>query len=225
MAGQQGFLYEERIHNKLKAQGLAPSGFSPAKSNPNAPDAQFIFGGRSNNLEVKLDLAADYGQGTLNYSNGIWSLGGAETPEAGVLRDLMRGVGIEAFVNSEWGPKGQPFKGNVSTEKFTQEMVTSDYARFGDRYKVIPSSALHSYYATKGTYYIQVGGYGLYYMASNPLNLPVPQFNPGLRIRIRTKRGNSVPINNYRFTTALQVTTKPGKSPYDLDRSLDFLKV
>lgn len=225
MAGQQGFLYEERIHNKLKAEGLVPSGFKPAKSNPNIPDAKFIFKNSSNNLEVKLDLRSDYGQGTLNYENGVWRLGGSKTPQAEVLRDLMRNVGIEAFANSEWGPKGAPFKVTATTEQFTPEMVASDYSRFSDRFKVIPSSVLHNYYATKGTYYIQVGGYGLYYMASNPLGFPIPQFNPGLRIRLRTKRGGSVPINNYRFTTALQVTTKPGRSNYDFDKNLDFLKI
>jgi len=225
MAGKQGFIYEEKIHNKLKAEGLVPKGFTPARSNPNLPDSQFIFNNIPNNLEVKLNLSTDYGQGTLNYVNGVWSLGGAETPQAEVLRDLMRGVGIEAFANSEWGPKGEPFKISTPTEQFTSEMVTSDYARFSDRYKVISSSALHNYYAAKGTYYIQVGGYGLYYMASNPLRLPVPQFNPGLRIRIRTKRSGSIPINNYRFTTALQVTSRPVKSNYDIEKSLDFLKV
>jgi hypothetical protein len=224
MSAQRGFLYEEKIHNKLKAQGLVPKGFTPAKANPNLPDSQFVFKNGINNLEIKLNLATDYGQGTLNYNNGVWSLGGAQTPQAEVLRDLMRGVGIEAFVNSEWGPKGEPFKVSTPTEQFTREMVASDYARFGDRFKVISSSALHSYYASKGTYYIQIGGYGLYYMAANPLGLPIPQFNPGLRIRIRTKRGGSYPINNYRFTTALQVTSRPGKSRYDIDRNIDFLK-
>ena len=225
MAGQRGFVYEERIHSKLKAKGLTPKGFTPAKANPNAPDGKFLYQDSTYNLEVKLDLAADYGQGTLNYLNGNWILGGANTVEAQVLRDLMRGVGIEAFANSEWGPFGMPNKGNVPTESFTQEMVREDYSKFKDRFKVISSSALHNYYAAKGTYYIQIGGYGLYYMAANPAGLPIPQFNPGLRIRIRTKRGGSNPINNYRFTTALQITTKPGKSRFDIDRSLDFLEV
>ena len=223
MAGQQGFVYEEKIHNKLKTKGIVPAGFSPARSNPFAPDTMFMYRGNSNKLEVKLNLSTDYGQGTLDYVDGVWRLGGASTPEAEVLRDLMRGVGIEAFANAEWGPKGAPFKATVPANEFMQEMVTSDYARFGNRYKVIPSSALHDYYAAKGTYYIQIGGYGLYYLKANPLRLPVPQFNPGLRIRLRTKRGGSIPLNNYRFTTALQVTTKPGKSPYDLDKSVDVL--
>ena len=102
-------------------------------------------------------------------------------------------------------------------------MVRSDYFRFKDGFLTIPSSALHSYYAAKQTYYIQIGGYGLYYMAANPANLPVPQFNPGLRIRIRLKRGGSSPIYNYRFTTALQITSKPPRSKFDIDKGVGFL--
>lgn len=224
MAGQQGFLYEGRVHNRLKAKNLVPRGFTPAGSDPNAPDAMFIRNGVNHKLEVKLDLKADYGQGTLEYSNGVWRLGGADTAAAEELRGLMRAVGIESFANSQWGPKGAPFKGNVDTANFTQEMVTSDYQKFKDGFLTIPSSALHSYYAAKGTYYIQIGGYGMYYMAANPARLPIPQFNPGLRIRIRIKRGGSVPINNYRFTTALQVTTRPGISSYNIDNSVDFIE-
>lgn len=224
MAGQQGFLYEGRVHNRLKAKNLVPRGFTPAGSDPNAPDAMFIRNGVNHKLEVKLDLKADYGQGTLEYINGVWRLGGADTAAAEELRGLMRAVGIESFANSQWGPKGAPFKGNVDTANFTQEMVTSDYQKFKDGFLTIPSSALHSYYAAKGTYYIQIGGYGMYYMAANPARLPIPQFNPGLRIRIRIKRGGSVPINNYRFTTALQVTTRPGISSYNIDNSVDFIE-
>ena len=33
MAGQQGFAYESRVHNKLKSGGYVPAGFSPAGSN------------------------------------------------------------------------------------------------------------------------------------------------------------------------------------------------
>lgn len=223
MAGEQGFLYEGRIHNKLKSKGLVPPGFTPAGSDPNAPDAMFIYRGKPYKLEVKLDLKADYGQGSFEYSDGQWILGGAQTAAAEELRSLMRVVGIEAFANREWGPKGAPNKGTVDNKDFTQEMVRSDYLRFTDRFLSIPSASLHSYYGAKSTYYIQIGGYGLYYMAENPAGLPVPQFNPGLRIRIRLKRGGSSPIYNYRFTTALQITSKPPKSKYDIDSNVGFL--
>ena len=152
-----------------------------------------------------------------------WILGGAKTAAAEELRSLMRAVGIEAFANKEWGPKGPPNKGTIDNKDFTQEMVSSDYRRFTDRFLTIPSSALWSYYGAKSTYYIQIGGYGLYYMAANPAGLPVPQFNPGLRIRIRLKRGGSSPIYNYRFTTALQITSKPPRSNYDIDKGVGFL--
>ena len=223
MAGQQGFAYESRVHNKLKSGGYVPAGFTPAGSNPSAPDAMFNYGGRSYNLEVKLNLATDYGQGSLNYSQGVWSLGGANTSAAFEMRRLLRTGGGEPFVNQVWGIQGAPNKGTVIPSEFTPEMVREDYRKFTDKFLAIPSTALHSYYASKGTYYIQVGGYGLYYMAANPAGLDVPQFTPGLRVRIRTKRGGSTPIYNYRFTTALQVTQKPARSSVDIDRSVAFL--
>jgi hypothetical protein len=223
MAGEQGFLYEGAIHNKLKAKGLVPPGFTPAGSDPNAPDAMFIYNGSKHKLEIKLDLKADYGQGSFEYTDDGWKLAGANTPAAEELRSLMRAVGIEAFANKEWGPKGPPNKGTVDNKDFTQAMVTSDYRRFTDRFLTIPSAALHNYYGAKQTYYIQIGGYGMYYMAANPAGLPVPQFNPGLRIRIRLKRGGSSPIYNYRFTTALQITSKPPRSKYNIDTGVGFL--
>ena len=226
MAGEAGFLYETKIHKALKAQNLVPPGFTPAGSDANAPDAMFMYGGKDNKLEIKLDLKADYGQGTLSYDPKTkkWGLGGAKTAAAQEMRELLNAVGILRFVNSKWGSKGAPNKGTIPSKSFTEDMVKSDYARFKDAFLPIRTSALWDYYATKKTYYIQVGGYGLYYMKSNPANLPIPQFNPKLRIRIRVKRGGSKPIDNYRFTTALQVTTKPSKSPYDLDRDVVFLK-
>lgn len=223
MAGQQGFLYEGRVHNKLKVKKLTPPGFTPSGSDPNSPDTIFLYGGKPYKLEVKLNLKADYGQGTLEYINGVWRLGGAETPAAQELRSLMSSVGIEAFANKQWGRKGPPNKGTIPNSDFTQEMVRSDYLRFTDAFLTIPSSVLHSYYGAKQTYYIQIGGYGMYYLGANPANLSIPQFNPGLRIRIRLKRGGSTPIYNYRFTTALQLTTKPPRSAYDIDKGVGFL--
>ena len=71
MAGQRGFLYERSIFNKLRSKGITPTGSQPAGTNPNLPDATFIYKGEPYKLEVKLDLRADFGQGTLNYIDGI----------------------------------------------------------------------------------------------------------------------------------------------------------
>ena len=111
----------------------------------------------------------------------------------------------------------------IRDRDITEEMVREDYRRFKDKFLSVPLSSLFNYYAAKNTYYIQIGGYGMYYMAGNPGNLPVPKFNGSMKLRIRLKRGSSTPIYNYRFTTALQVVQKPTKSKFDIDSSMDFL--
>ena len=223
MAGQRGFLYEGRVFNKLKSKNLVPAGVTPAGPDASKPDAVFLFNKQKYNLEVKLDLATDYGQGTLDYKNGAWELGGANTKEAIEMRKILTTVGAVKFANTSWGYQGAPNKGTVENKDITEEMVREDYRRFTDKFLSVPLSSLFKYYAAKDTYYIQIGGYGMYYMAANPGNLPVPKFNGALRLRIRLKRGGSTPIYNYRFTTALQVTQKPSKSKYDIDSDMNFL--
>jgi hypothetical protein len=222
MAGQKGFLYEGRVFNKLKSKNLVPRGAKPGGPDPNRPDAVFLYDNQSHNLEVKLDLATDYGQGTLEYKNG-WVLGGAQTPAGEEMRKILTTVGAIQFANTSWGMQGAPNKGTVENKDITEEMVREDYRRFTDKFLSVPLSSLYNYYAAKNTYYIQIGGYGMYYMAANPGNLPVPKFNGALRLRIRLKRGGSTPIYNYRFTTALQVVQKPSMSKFDIDKSMDFL--
>ena len=182
MAGQRGFLYEGRVFNKLKSKNLVPAGVTPAGPDASKPDAVFKYNNVSYNLEVKLNLETDYGQGTLEYSQGKWGLGGANTPEADEMRNILNSVGAVQFVNNQWGLMGIPYKGTVMNEQFTPEMVRQDYKRFTDKYLNVPLSSLFNYYAAKNTSYIQIGGYGMYYMGSNPANLPVPQFNGALRL-------------------------------------------
>ena len=89
MAGQRGFLYEGRVFNKLKSKNLVPFGVKPAGPDPSKPDAVFLYDKVPHNLEVKLDLATDFGQGTLEYKDGAWSLGGADTPAAEEMRNIF----------------------------------------------------------------------------------------------------------------------------------------
>jgi len=160
---------------------------------------------------------------TAQYKDGAWNLGGAQTPAGEEMRNILNAVGTVQFTNTSWGYQGAPNKGTVENKDISEEMVREDYRRFKDKFLSVPLSSLFNYYAAKGTYYIQIGGYGMYYMASNPANLPVPRFNGAMRLRIRLKRGGSTPIYNYRFTTALQVIQKPSKSKFNIDESMNFL--
>ena len=102
MAGQRGFLYEGRVFNKLKSKNLVPAGVTPAGPDASKPDAVFLFNKQKYNLEVKLDLATDYGQGTLDYKNGAWELGGANTKEAIEMRKILTTVGAVKFANTSF---------------------------------------------------------------------------------------------------------------------------
>ena len=237
MAGQKGFLYEAAIHRKLKNKGIVPLGFQPAAADPNKPDGKFIYDGRTYNLVVKLNFEeSDFGQGTLDYTPNGWVLGGVqEFTQAGIprkgfaaaekMRQLLRAVGTEEFANKKWGYKGAPNKGTIPNADFTLANKKQDQARFKDAYKPISRTSIWEYYATKGVYYIQIGGYGLYYMSANPANLPIPPLDVTARVRIRTKTTSSIPVYNYRFTTALLVQSKPQRSTLDLDSRTDLDKL
>tara|TARA_B100001093_G_C26496803_1_gene871466 strand:- start:35 stop:757 length:723 start_codon:yes stop_codon:yes gene_type:complete len=238
VAGQKGFIYEAAIHNKLKNKGLVPLGFKPAKSDPNKPDGKFIYNGEIYNLEVKLDMQTDFGQGTLDYTPDGWVLGGVQefkadgvTPRDGYaaaekMRELLRSIGTEEFANQKWGFKKAPNKVNVPNDSnFTQAMKDEDYKNFPSRFKPIDKKSIWDYYAVKSTYYIQIGGYGLYYMSANPANLPIPQFNVSARLRIRMKPSQSYPVYSYGFKTAILVQGKPMRSTMDLDRRTDLDKL
>ena len=61
-------------------------------------------------------------------------------------------------------------------------------------------------------------------MGKDIAKLGVPKFNPKLRLRIRLKRGGSIPIYNYRFSTALQAVSL-NKSDIDLENIKDLTAI
>jgi len=227
MADNKGILYEQTLNRNLKKYKLQTSSFQPAGPDPNAPDAELLYKGVAYKVEVKLDTKVDFGQGSLDYdvSKKKWLLGGASTESAKQMRQFLTAIGAVDIINERWGPKGAPRKYTVPSSKFKQEDVQHDYDKFKDEFIDIPGNAVANYYASKKTYYIQIGsGYGLYYMKNDPARLGIPAFNLQLRLRIRIKRGGSFPIYNYRFTTAIQA--KQGslaRSNSDLD-DIDYLK-
>lgn len=207
----KGILYEKKINNLLKRNGAQRKDFQPAGSDSNAPDAEIRVRGADYKVEVKLDTKVDFGQGSLDYdmTKKKWVLGGANTDSAEQMRQFMRMIGVEKLVNQKWGKFGVPRKYTVETKKFTKKDVDHDYKTFKDFFVDIPSNAVTNYYASKSTYYIQIGGgYGFYFMGSNPAKISnLTEFTLKLRLRVRLKRGGSLPLNNYRFATAIQAVS------------------
>jgi len=226
----KGILYERTLNDNLKKAGVQKKSFQPAGSDSNAPDAQITYQGQDYKVEVKLDLNVDFGQGSLDYDLGTlnkkgkgWILGGAKTASAEQMREFLTAIGVTKIVTREWGPN-PPRKFIVSPSQFKKTDVDYDYKNFKDKFINIPNDSVAKYYNSKDTYYIQIGGYGLYYMGRDKAKLGVPEFDLQLKLRIRLKRGGSTPIYNYRFTTAIQaVKGTLTKSDADLDDK-DYLK-
>lgn len=222
----KGFLYEEKINSDLKKYKLQSLSFSPAKSNPNAPDAEITYNKKDYKIEVKLDLDVDFGQGSLDYDlqKNKWILGGAKTASAEQMREFLTSIKVPQIVQKEWGKHGAPRRFTVPLKFFKKSDVDYDYKKFTNKFINIPKTAVANYYDSKQTYYIQIGGYGLYYMTKDIANLGVPELDLQLKLRIRLKRGGSNPIYNYRFTTAIIAEKNSlSKSKYNLD-DVDFLK-
>ena len=222
----KGFLYENTINKNLKAAGVQRKSFSGAGADSNAPDAEITFKSKDYKVEVKLDLNVDFGQGSLVYDldEKEWKLAGAKTDSAEQMREFLTQIGVTSMVNKEWGPKGPPRRYTIPTSQYKKEDVDFDYKNFKDFFVDIPRSSVANYYNSKKTYYIQIGGYGLYHMGKDVAKLGTEEFKLNLRLRVRLKRGGSSPIYNYRFTTAIQaVKNSLKKSDSDLDDK-DYLK-
>lgn len=234
----KGFNYENYLFSIFKDAGLTPKGFSPAGSSNDLPDLAFLYidptkRGIANpksstyKMEIKLDDKADYGQSGLGYKNGKWILQGKSDPEAVLMREMLSGMGVPEIVNRVWGPKGAPrkFTADQTGRNMSPRDIEIDRKNFGDIYLTGSDApqlrTLFRYYGSKQTYYIQIGGKGLFYMQKDPANLKrvgCKRFDGSLKLRIRRKPGGSRSEPwNYRFSTALMLDTKPSRSGLDLD--------
>jgi hypothetical protein len=72
MGYNKGDNYEQHIFDLLKARGLLASNSMRAGAG-NSTDIRFLSGLQEYNLEIKLDLEADYGQKMMKWEHGIWS--------------------------------------------------------------------------------------------------------------------------------------------------------
>ena len=229
----KGFIYEKFVFEKLKENNLVPLGFTPAGADNSAPDCKFLWNGNPQNLEIKLDEKADYGQSGLKYnvSTNKWFLDGKNTIQDRTMRENLKELGVEDFVNSNnaWGGSGVPrlFERQSNRQSVTWGDKEYDYRVFPDKYIPISNTTMSNFYNSKNIYYIHIGGYGTYYMGRDPAGVSrfteMIKFNGSLKLRIRKKGSSSNP--NYRFSTALLIDKKPTKSAFDITQSdsIDFL--
>ncbi|OIP70539.1 MAG: hypothetical protein AUK43_08825 [Oscillatoriales cyanobacterium CG2_30_40_61] len=204
----KGDIYEQKIFEILQNRNLLSPNSNRAGAGGGA-DLKFIHLSQEYNLEVKLDLKADYGQKTLGWKEGIWFWNVQDE-----TTNFYTSIGVIEYVNRK---NIIPYRYTINKADLDKDHRSSDQKIFED-YVDIEIRALHSYYAEKNCFYIQIGGYGFYHLQEDILNLGTPQFNCNMKLRLRAKTVHSFPVHQYGFYATLKPVGKPQKSIYDIEQ-------
>lgn len=210
MGYNKGDNYEQNIFDLLTARGLIAIG-STRGGVGNATDIKFLHNFQEYNLEVKLDLEADYGQKMLKWNNGIWSWCVDDA-----VTSFYTSVGVLDIVNAK---NFVPNRYSIARDEITPQQKNQDQKAFEDKVE-IDINSLYDFYGGKDCYYIQIGGYGLYHLKRDILSLGTSQFDCKMKLRLRAKTIHSSPVYKYGFYAVLKVDKeeKPKKSCFDLEQ-------
>ena len=248
--GTGGLDYEAKVLRAIKTNiGTTPFKIKPSTAGFSAAEVDLILLYKTSNeiaIEIKMDKAAQMGGGSYNYDRktGKFSLSSKTVIDPDIDEKLLSELNSKkTSLNSllDFAKSNSPIAlgSNITglplkTTKAVWEEMTKKRLLVPLNAKVeVPTSFLYDHYKKKGCYYIQIGGLGLYYLHSNPLNLPVPQLKATMQIELRLARAGStmdsklkVPVasGNIRAQGRLNAKTLT-KSPYSLDNPDDFMKV
>jgi len=239
ISNNAGFQYEEDLIAKLRKKGFTcgdPAGADNAKADleitlpKNAP--------KVTKFELKEKLSADFAQLNMDFDTTLNKFYIDETKSSNQKEAALTMIGIaKSFniiqeANNHWKPEKNPPQRFVLGNNYTNLAKRKigrklDLKNFSDKFLLEGRSAaiaVETYYNSKNTYYIQVKGFGLYYMGRDVENFGVPRFSnmvgkSNVRIRIKT---NSASQERWSFLMALKISGLR-KSTHDLDVDPSFL--
>ena len=238
--GLGGIEYENQILSTLtplQSKGLLKvikeesAGFSAHGS-----DLELELKGLPFNIEVKKDLAAQMGGGIIDFdaeTNKLTAKGNLLSIDALILKEIMelaetKTPAITNYINfiKSIDPDfdiynastGIPLKTSV---KNRDQAKKQGYLKAINGIVSTDTTFMEQHYNAKNTYYIQIGKAGLFYMGSNPHNLPIPRLQGIINVEFRlgyagTKFGVE---GNYRAANLRVQARIKSKlaSPYTLD--------
>lgn len=220
----QGFEYEEVVISALLEAGYCGDITEGAGSSAADADADLRLGDDKYLVEVKKDSQAQMGGTSVRFVDGEFELA-SETVDS---------VTAEMII-SALEPKKDAIKNFLSfigAEQFptTCEKSAWEQAKVGGLLKQMnakisrDTSFIADHYKSKGIYYIQIGGAGLFYLSDNPANLPIPKLEGSIDIELRAGRSGSkknaagVPVVSGLLRAQGRLKFQ-GQSPYTLDDS------
>ena len=210
MGYNKGDNYEQNIFDLLTSKGIIAIGSTRGGAG-NSTDIKFLHNFQQCNLEVKLDLEADYGQKMLRWNDGIWSWCVDDA-----VTSFYTSVGVLDIVNAK---NFIPNRYSIPRDEITMQHKKQDQKAFEDKVE-IDINSLYDFYGGKDCYYIQIGRYGFYHLKQDLLSLGTPQFDCKMKLRLRAKTIHSSPVYKYGFYAVLKVDKreKTKKSCYDIEQ-------
>ena len=211
MARNKGQDYEVYINDLLEKKNLFPLHL---KNNLDGKDSAFKHRGVIYFLELKNNVAPDFGQKGLKWSE----TGGWEWTKRDEITDMYDLLGVIDKINKNFKPN----LFTVSPTAFTAQHRIQDQKNFEKTIDLDQKRYLHTYYARKNCYYIQVEDKGFYHLEQDIAKLGVPQFDPDLTLRLRAKVRSSLPVSNYAFWAVIRVKQRSiRKTEFDLEENGD----
>lgn len=233
--GARGYAYEEAVISVINSLGMTGNITSGAGASAAAADADIKIDDDIYNIEVKLDGKAQMGGTSLRYfpegvtvdvdgnpeqkkfvivsdavdPDSVALMEEALTPLEPALKEFMQAIGASKM------------PATVLKDSWEQAKVAGLLKPLNVKIKRTTSFIIN-HYKKKGIDYIQIGGAGLFYLANNPANLPIPQLDGEINIELRPGRsgsktrkdGTKVVGGLIRVQGRLQFK---GQSPYTLD--------
>jgi len=224
-----GFDYENKVLRAIRLAGMTGNITTGAGASAAAADADIKINNKVYNIEVKLDNDAQMGGSSVRFgSKGITLVKNMEPETEELLISAISSKASELNNLISYISKKRPklINGKVSgfpmsCTKDAWEQATHKNLLVNVKIKnTVDFIAKH--YAKKGIFYIQIGGAGLFYLAGNPANLPIPQLNGDIDIEIRSARSGSkvlssgIEVVGGGIRVQARLKTK-GQSPFSAD--------
>lgn len=239
MALNKGQIYEKNLFNELKKNGKVPQNITTVEQIEGQDITVYNRKGESG-IEIKSTYSAAFGSGTLKFDFNDkvkpWKLlkessedeDGEEINPTDIMNNIAKTYKLAEKVNKKWYTDNgnyYPLYLEEDNKIPVAKIKAIPRSKRGQRdFEVLHEfkircnkSDVEDYYTSKGSYYIQIKGKGLYWLGKkDPLNISsmITRFNPTetyIRVRVHNKGGGK-----YNFSYGLYIKNLSA-SKFDLD--------
>jgi hypothetical protein len=249
--GTNGLQYEKEIYNNLhkalsskQLKEKLTSVSKPAGNNCKSADIQITYKEKNINIEVKSKFDDPLGNFSIKHECG--------TDQFNLSTDVLDYKGVDllsSIFKEKIGPvdnyikyikKQEPTSYNSKINQFpmyasanavknaNESGFAKKIADYSNRDEIDLTIVENFYNYEKNTYYVQIGGYGLYYLGFNKYKLNVPKlegrcvieirpFTSGVKERINKETNKKIKVYSVGLRATPMLTEVKNKSKYNLE--------